>query len=121
MELDHDIHERHRGHQDQHRHDPGLEVLQIAHLQPFRQPVLGLVPLASDHEQAIEAERGDHQRHADQEQVLDDQEMTQLAANPSRIADVAGNRGEEDDSAVHEGAGRDEQQHDHGQQDEQPG
>lgn len=47
--LDRDVDERDRRDQDQHRGDPGLEVFQVVHPQPVRQPVRVLVPFLPEH------------------------------------------------------------------------
>ena len=74
VEINDDIDEAHRGDEDEHRHDAGLQVVQVVHHQPAGQ--MGALPsrvVAAD-EQLVEANGSDQQRGADQEQVDDEQE-----------------------------------------------
>jgi hypothetical protein len=112
VRLDRDVHEGDRRDQDQHGHDPGLQVFQVTHPQPVRQPVLVLVPFLPQHEQLVEAERGDHQRRAHQEGVHDDQEDAKLAADPGRFTDVAVSGSQQDVRPVHERSQRVEHEED---------
>ena len=114
------VDERDRGHQDQHRDDPGLEVLQVVHLEPAGQPVPAALLLALDDEQLVEPERRDHERRADQEGVHDDQEQAEAAADLRWLAEQARGRAHQDVAAVHERPGRIEQQEDDRDEHQQP-
>ncbi|HET7013928.1 MAG TPA: GAP family protein [Streptosporangiaceae bacterium] len=119
--LDRDVHEGDRRDQDQHGDHPGFEVFQVTHPQPFRQPARVLVPFLPQHEQLVEAERGDHQRGTDQEGVHHDQEDAEPAADPGRLAYIVRHRPQQDVGAVDERTDRIDQQEDDRDEDQQPG
>jgi Sap, sulfolipid-1-addressing protein len=119
--LDRDVHEGDRRDQDQHRYDSGLEIFQVAHPQPARQPVLVLFPFLPEHEQFIEAEGGDHQRRADQVGVHHDQEDSESAAHPGRLADAAVGGPQQDVRPVNERPERVKHQEDDRNQGQEPG
>jgi hypothetical protein len=118
--LDRDVHEGNRRDQDQHGDDPGLEVFQVTHPQPVRQPVLVLVPFFPEHEQLIEAERGDHQGRAHQERVHHHEEDAKPAADSGRLADIEMGGPQQDVRPVDKRAHRVEHQEDDRDQRQQP-
>jgi hypothetical protein len=79
--MHYDVYEAHRGDQDDHGDDPRLEVVKVLYLEPAWQRHMR--PAGSDlaDEQFVQAEGGDDQGCADQEQVDLGQEDPELRSH----------------------------------------